>query len=102
METPALLSAYPPECCADRHEITETTETTETMGAEQFASDYATGWRRRALWKQLVVSLRGHDPAYRRAYATGYARAALPLAARGWDEVVFVTSALSATSVPPT
>jgi hypothetical protein len=96
METPSLLFAYPPECCAERH------ETTEALGAEQFAGDYAAGWRRRALWKRLVSSLRVRDPAYWRAYATGYARAAQPLAAKGWDQGAFVAAALAAASAPPT
>ena len=96
METPLLLFAYPPECCAERHDITE------RLGSEQFASDYAAGWRRRALWKQLVSNLRASEPVYRRAFATGYARAAQPFAAKGWDQGAFVADALAAASAPPT
>ena len=95
MKAPPLLFTYPPECCAEWH------ETTEAMGAEQFASDYAAGRRRRALWKRLVSSLRVRDPAYWRAYATGYADAAQPLAARGWDAGAFVAAALAAAAAPP-
>lgn len=96
MTTPPLLFTYPPECCAERH------ATVELLGAEQFARDHAAGWRRRQLWTRFVSTLRTHEPAYRRAYAMGYARAAKELGEEGWNEGVYVEAALAAAAAPPT
>jgi hypothetical protein len=86
---------YPPQCCVEERAAHE------AAGAARFAEDYHAGWDSRSLWKRFVSVLRSIRAPYRKAFATGYARASLAHRTQDWGAEEFVQAAIEAASVPP-